>query len=87
MSQHWSASLREKLDNHYQWPAMYTFKFIVPKGKEQLVREIFPIHEATEKQSQNGNYISITATVQVTSADDVIAVYQKAYGIEGIIAL
>jgi hypothetical protein len=66
---------------------MYTFKFIVPKGKEQLVKEIFPIHQTSEKLSQNGNYISITATIQVASADDVIAVYQKAYGIEGIIAL
>ncbi|MCI0751142.1 MAG: DUF493 domain-containing protein [Flammeovirgaceae bacterium] len=87
MEQAWAISLREKLDNHYRWPAVYTFKFIVPKGKEHLVKNLFPNSATKEKLSANGNYISITANIPVASADDVIIIYEQAHFIEGIIAL
>ena len=87
MEPNWSESLHEKLDEHYTWPSLYTFKFIVPKGKEVEVKKLFPNHEPAERQSKNGNYTSITLNMMMPSSDAVIDVYQKVAGIEGIIAL
>jgi putative lipoic acid-binding regulatory protein len=63
------------------------FKFIVPKGKEIEVRNIFPTHDITEKASSQGNYTSITVQIMAPSSDVVIEIYQKAATIEGLIAL
>lgn len=83
----WFDSFREKLDQHYAWPTLYIFKFIVPKGKEQELRLLFPLHIATEKESKNGNYTSLTIQMMMPSSEAVILVYQKAAAVEGIIAL
>ena len=83
----WTVSLREKLDQHYAWPALYTFKFIVPKGKEEDVKRLFPTHDVKEKASKNGNYISLTIHMMAPSSDTVIDVYMKTSLIEGLIAL
>jgi len=87
MEANWTASLKEKLDQHYAWPALYTFKFIVPKGKASEVTSRFPNHVATEKTSKNGNYTSITLQMMMPSSESVIDVYVATYTIEGIIAL
>ena len=80
-------SFREKLELQYTWPSLYTFKFIVPQGNEKKVRELFPGTEVIEKKSRKGNYISLTARLMAESSDAIISVYQKAHGIEGLIAL
>lgn len=87
MEPNWANSLRQKLDDHYTWPSLYTFKFIVPKEKVEEVRKLFPKHEATEKASKNGNYISVTLQMMMPGSDEVIEVYNLASGIEGLIAL
>jgi putative lipoic acid-binding regulatory protein len=83
----WTKSLREKLDQHYAWPALYIFKFIVPKGKADEVKQLFPFHTVTEKVSKNGNYTSLTIQMMAPSSDTVIEVYLKTSEIEGLIAL
>jgi hypothetical protein len=83
----WIESFREKLDQVHSWPTLYMFKFIVPRGKEADVRKLFPLHTTSEKESKNGNYISLTFQMMMPSGKDVIDVYQKAAAIEGIIAL
>lgn len=80
-------SFKEKLDQSHAWPVLYTFKFIVPKGKENEVKNLFLRHPPTERTSQNGNYVSLTVQMMMHSSDAVIAVYQAASTIEGIIAL
>jgi len=87
MEPSWAASLREKLDKHYAWPALYIFKFIVPRGKEEEVRKLFPRHTTTEKPSKNGNYTSLTTQMMMPSSDSVIEIYLKASVIEGLIAI
>ncbi|MCE2996012.1 MAG: DUF493 family protein [Cyclobacteriaceae bacterium] len=87
MKPEWTESLREKLDQHYAWPALYTFKFIVPTGKEQEVVALFPQHTATQRASKNGNYSSITIQMMMPSSDAIVLVYEAASSIEGIIAL
>ncbi|WP_224995448.1 DUF493 family protein [Cesiribacter sp. SM1] len=80
-------SFREKLDQQYDWPSLYTFKFIVPQGSEMQVKELFPGTEVTEKKSRKGNYISLTARLMAESSDAIIEVYLKAHHIKGLIAL
>lgn len=87
MDANWLTNFREKLENHYAWPSLYTFKFIVPTGQEEAVKVLFPNHTTTEKLSKNGKYTSITINMMMPSSDAVIEVYQAASVIEGIIAL
>jgi uncharacterized protein len=86
MSSYWE-KFREKLDRHYHWPALYMFKFIVPKGKEKEVKSLFPLHRSTQKSSKNGNYVSITIQMMMPSSHAVVDVYISAAQVEGIIAL
>ena len=87
MNEEWFISFREKLDQHHQWPSLYVFKFIVPTGKEEDVKKILAPATTTERLSKQGNYTSITAQLIMPSSDSVIAIYQKASLIEGLIAL
>jgi putative lipoic acid-binding regulatory protein len=59
----------------------------VPTGKEEEVKNLFPNHTTSEKLSKNGKYTSITINMMMPSSNAVIAVYQAAAVIEGIIAL
>lgn len=87
MDQNWLNNFREKLDQHHVWPSLYIFKFIVPTGKEEEVKQLFSKHTVTEKLSKQGNYTSITAQMMMPSSEAVIEVYVKASEIEGIVAL
>jgi putative lipoic acid-binding regulatory protein len=80
-------SFRLKLDQHYRWPSLYMFKFIVPKNRVDEVILLFPKHTSTQKESRQGNYVSITLQMMMPSSEAVIAVYQKASTIQGLIAL
>ncbi|MEO5600250.1 MAG: DUF493 family protein [Cyclobacteriaceae bacterium] len=87
MDQEWLKSFREKLDQHYAWPSLYMFKFIVPAGKEEDVKRLFPKHTSSEKHSKEGKYTSVTVQMMMPSSDAVVNVYEQASAIEGIIAL
>ena len=87
MDQNWIDSFREKLDQHYAWPSLYVFKFIVPTGKEGEVKQLFPLHAAVEKLSKQGNYKSITVEMMMLSGEAVLDIYIQASKIEGIVAL
>ena len=87
MSEAEHSSFRENLDKIHQWPSLYMFKFIVPKGKEEEVKQLFPKNIVSQKSSRTGKYISITAKVMMASTDQVISIYEKANEIDGLIAL
>jgi putative lipoic acid-binding regulatory protein len=87
MNKEWLISFRDKLDQHYAWPSLYMFKFIVPTGKEEEVKRLFPLHTTTEKVSKQGNYTSITIQMMMPSSEAVIGIYRQASIIEGLIAL
>jgi uncharacterized protein len=78
---------REQLDQHHAWPALYTFKFIVPLGKELPLRSLFPNHTPNEKASKNGNYTSFTYQMMMPSSQAVIDIYVLVSKVEGLIAL
>jgi uncharacterized protein len=87
MESDWFNSLKEKLDQHYAWPDLYTFKFIVPKAKVKEVTALFPHHSFTQRDSKNGNYVSVTFQMMMPSTESVIDVYVAASSIEGIVSL
>lgn len=80
-------SFREKLEYEYEWPSLYTFKFIVPRDQEEAVTDLFPKVEVSTKESSGGKYVSITAKLMANSSDTIINVYEKAQHIKGLIAL
>ena len=80
-------SFKEKLDQAYQWPALYTFKFISPKHKVGEVKSIFPNHSIKERASSKGSYISVTVSIMARSSDEIIQYYQEVHRVGDIISL
>lgn len=82
-----SERFRELLDSQYTWPTLYTFKFIVPHDKTSELEAMLPRGSFTTRPSAKGNYIAYSATLNVGSAESVIALYEQAAAIEGILSL
>jgi uncharacterized protein len=78
---------KAKLDAAYVWPALYMFKFIVPHAQVETVKVLFPNHVSSERQSENGKYMSITFNMMMPSSEAVISIYHKVKHVEGLIAL
>ena len=81
--------LRETLIKEGNWPKLYMFKFIIPAENKQiaLVESKFSDEAViTQKQSFNGNYISITIKEVMLDADSIISKYKEMDGIEGLMA-
>ena len=82
--------MRKALDLVHKWPAVYMFKFIFEPEEERLnaVLALFPPEaEILRKYSKAGKYLSVTAREVMLSADEVVARYDKAALIEGVIVL
>ncbi len=84
-------ALKQKLtENITSYPHVYMFKFIVKADNKTLalVEVLFEDDaEITQKESAKGNYLSITAKQVVMSVDEIIAIYEKAAKIEGVITM
>lgn len=80
-------SFKEKLESEHQFPGEYVFKFIVPVEQKDEVIQILPKGELSIKNSSGNKYISLTLKSLVQSSDEILAVYQAAYVIKGIVAL
>lgn len=81
------ASFKEKLESSGEFPMLYMFKFIVPKGKEVEIEALFPKNEIALKPSSGGKYISTTIQAMMDNADQIIGIYEQASEIEGVISL
>ncbi len=83
--------LRKKLgESGMTFPYIYMFKFIIKADNKTmaLVEVIFDDDaDIIQKQSTKGNYISITVKQVVMSIDEIIAIYEKAAEIEGVMSL
>ena len=83
------SGLLEKLKNE-EWPMVYLFKFIIPNESNVLGRVTAMFGDENEMvfhESKNGNYVSITVKEMMTSAEEVIAIYEEAATIKGVITL
>jgi hypothetical protein len=79
---------KARLDRNHRWPCTYMFKFIVPEHNSESLLNIFEKRDVvTTKKSRNGRYISVTAKCKVNSSEEVIAVYEAASQIKGILSL
>ena len=79
---------KELLNEEYNWPARYTFKFIVKSAHQQEVEKLFKEDvEIVTKPSSGDKYVSVTIYAQMQCADDILAIYDAATGIPGIISL
>ncbi|NQZ01311.1 MAG: DUF493 domain-containing protein [Bdellovibrionales bacterium] len=78
---------KELLDQQHDFPCEYLFKFIVPKAQVEKVKALFPGHQYELRPSKKGNYMSVSVKHHAESSDLVLAIYEKAALIEGLIAL
>lgn len=83
--------LKTSLEETTKFPTEYMFKFIIPTSKEKLkeIENIFNHTGAviTTRPSKTGKYNSITITVKMKNANDVIAKYKEVSKVEGVISL
>lgn len=84
-------SLKQKLEDNHNFPEDYLFKFIFPNENTKLI-ELYQIFDQIKytistRESKNGKYISASIQAFVLDADQVIDIYQKVSGIEGIVML
>lgn len=80
-------AFKEKLESFSTFPTRYLFKFIVPAGKEAEISALFPDEEILVKASSGGKYVSTTIEKWVDDADQILALYERAATIEGLISL
>lgn len=78
---------RDLLEQNYQWPDYYEFKFIVKIDDKGLILAKLEGYNITENPSKKGNYISISARKLMRSTDEVIEVYEAISQIKGVISL
>ena len=55
-----SDSFKKSLDEEYNFPAEYNFKFIVATKEKNKVVDLLPKAKISEKKSRNGKYTSLT---------------------------
>lgn len=78
---------RDLLNAQYQWPTPYRFKFVVPMTSLPRLESALEGKKLDFKPSKTGKYMSVTYTGQMSSADEIIEVYQRLQNIPGIITL
>ena len=82
-----SEQFRELLEQNYQWPDYYVWKFIVKIEIQDHVLTHLSAHEVSLKVSEKGNYVSISARKLVTTTDEVLEVYEIISRINGVMSL
>ncbi len=81
--------LKEQLDLQ-EWPNVYFFKFIITNTPEKIALTTALFDETADitfHPSKNGKFVSVSAKEMMINADSIIAKYEKAAKIEGIISL
>ena len=80
-------SFKSSLDAHYEWPARFPFKFIVPVEQSNQVIELLNEDHLESRPSSKGRFVAFTLEKEVQSSDEVIALYETMSRIPGIITL
>lgn len=75
------------LDQSYQWPDYYEFKFIVTLDVRLEALNKLQGFTITETPSKKGNYISINARKLIKTSQEVLDVYELMSTTKGIISL
>ncbi len=80
-------NFRIQLEDHYNFPANYLFKFIVPQEQVEKLKSLLPQGKITTKKSRTGKYVSVTFNLLAKSSHEIINIYKEVYLIKGIISL
>lgn len=83
----WWRRFKELLDDQNDWPTQYTFKFIAPAGRLDELKDVFGDHPVRVRASSKGNYKSVTVHLRMSSSEEVVAIYEEASSIDGVISL
>ncbi len=78
---------RELLDQSYQWPDYYDFKFIIKIEEKQHLLDKLTGFSISENPSKNGNYVAVTARKLINTTQEVIDVYEAVGTVKGVISL
>jgi putative lipoic acid-binding regulatory protein len=81
------SQFRDLLDQNYNWPCPYQFKFIVPKGNLGKVFEILPKEHCLLRPSKTGKYVSVTYSQVMKSSSEVIKLYEEVKEVDQVIVL
>ena len=82
------SSFKYLLDEQYNYPCHYTFKFLVGIDKREEILELLEGGVLIkERLSKHGNYVALTFSQEVHSSEDVIAVYKKVSKVKGVTSL
>ncbi len=79
--------LESLLDDQYEWPSTYKFKFVGNEGHRDELTDIIGQKPCKENASRTGKYISFTFNVQIQESSEVISIYQKVSKLSGIMSL
>lgn len=82
--------LHAQLTEHHSFPTKYMFKFIVPNNPESIgkVDALFSLKsDISYRESKTGKFVSVTGRDLMKNADEIIAIYQQAEAIEGLMSL
>lgn len=85
--QDWWDNFQRLLEDQIDFPSEYIFKFIVPSASLGDLKSVFGHHPVEVRESRKGNYVSVTARMEMNSSDEVIAVYSAAAEVEDVISL
>ena len=80
-------SFKATLEEEYNFPTRYIFKFIVKTGLKQQILELLPGAKKSERVSKNGNFVSITLSQIMKNSEEIVYIYEKASKIKGVISL
>ena len=80
-------NFKSQLESHYDFPAEYLFKFIVPHAQADQLKSLFPPDKVSIKKSRTGKYVGISCKMNMKTSGQIIDIYKKAYLIRGIISL
>jgi uncharacterized protein len=78
---------RVLLDESYQWPDYYEFKFIIKTDEKALIIDKLKGFTIQETPSKKGNYTSISARKLMKSTEEVLEIYELMSTIKGVISL
>jgi len=82
-----SNSFKNSLDEEYNFPCDYNFKFIILSNSKEKIFNLIPDAKRIERTSKNGKYTSITLTHVVKNSSEILYIYEKASKIKGVISL
>ena len=80
-------SFKATLEEEYNFPAQYIFKFIVKTELKKNILELLPGAKKSERVSKNVNFVSITLSQIMKNSEEIVYIYEKASKIKGVISL